>query len=85
MMLIKIFYITFGKVFKHKEKNMVTLSKIIDGVEMLDQDITEYYKRRSEAIQNSCPWLKTCLRRMDVTNIGDLHELTDIIIKKELV
>ncbi len=29
---------------------MVTLSKIIDGVEMLDQDITEYYKRRSEAI-----------------------------------
>lgn len=49
-MLIKIFYITFGKVFKHKEKNMVTLSKIIDGVEMLDQDITEYYKRRSEAI-----------------------------------
>ena len=33
----------------------------------------------------SCPWLKTCLRRMDVTNIGDLHELTYIIIKKELV
>ena len=64
---------------------MVTLSKIIDGVEMLDQDITEYYKRRSEAILKSCPWLKTCLRRMDVNNIGDLHELKYIIIKKELV
>ena len=27
----------------------------------------------------ACPWLKTCLRRMDVANIGKLHELTDII------
>lgn len=26
-----------------------------------------------------CPWLKTCLRRMDVADIGELHELTDLI------
>lgn len=27
----------------------------------------------------ACPWLKNCLTRMDVADIGDVHELTDII------
>lgn len=27
----------------------------------------------------ACPWLKNCLTRMDVADIGDIHELTDII------
>ena len=27
----------------------------------------------------TCPWLKECLRIMDITDIGDMHELTNII------
>lgn len=30
-------------------------------------------------LKKSCPWLKNCLTRMDVADIGDVHELTDII------
>lgn len=26
-----------------------------------------------------CPWLKLCLKRMDIADVGDLHELTNII------
>ena len=32
-------------------------------------------------LAKKCPWLKMCLRRMDITNVGDLHEVTDIIAK----
>lgn len=32
-------------------------------------------------LAKKCPWLKMCLRRMDITNIGDLHEVTNIIAK----
>ncbi len=32
-------------------------------------------------LTKKCPWLKMCLRRMDITNVGDLHEVTDIISK----
>lgn len=28
---------------------------------------------------NNCPWLKNCLRIMDITEIGDVHEVTEII------
>lgn len=31
------------------------------------------------ALRKQCPWLKTCLRRMDTTNVGLLHEITKII------
>lgn len=41
----------------------------------------EVYKTLLE-LTKECPWLKTCLRIMDVTNVGDLHEVTDIISKK---
>lgn len=27
-----------------------------------------------------CPWLKSCLKRMDVANIGELHELTTMVV-----
>ena len=40
----------------------------------------EVYKTLLE-LTKECPWLKTCLRIMDVTNVGDLHEVTDIISK----
>lgn len=32
-----------------------------------------------EELKRSCPWLKNCLTRMDVADIGEIHELTDII------
>lgn len=32
-----------------------------------------------DELKTSCPWLKNCLTRMDVTDIGDVHELTGII------
>lgn len=35
-----------------------------------------------EELIESCPWLKTCLRIMDIAEIGDVHELTDIITKR---
>ena len=30
-------------------------------------------------LRKRCPWLKRCLRRMDIANIGLLHEITNII------
>lgn len=30
-------------------------------------------------LKKECPWLRNCLTRMDVADIGDVHELTDII------
>lgn len=32
-----------------------------------------------EELKKECPWLKNCLTRMDVADIGEIHELTDII------
>ena len=37
--------------------------------------------RTMRKLTKSCPWLKMCLRRMDVTNIDGLHELTEIVTK----
>jgi len=30
-------------------------------------------------LKKECPWLKNCLTRMDVADIGEIHELTDMI------
>ena len=35
-----------------------------------------------EELSKCCPWLITCLRIMDIAEIGDVHELTDIITKR---
>ena len=32
-----------------------------------------------DELKSACPWLKNCLTRMDVADIGEIHELTDII------
>lgn len=32
-----------------------------------------------DELNASCPWLRNCLTRMDVADIGDVHELTDMI------
>lgn len=32
-----------------------------------------------DELNASCPWLRNCLTRMDVADIGDVHELTDVI------
>ena len=29
-------------------------------------------------LRKTCPWLKTCLRRMDIANVGLLHEVTKV-------
>ncbi|MDE6913992.1 MAG: hypothetical protein K2P35_09895 [Lachnospiraceae bacterium] len=36
-----------------------------------------------DELKISCPWLRNCLTRMDVTDIGEIHELTDIIRENE--
>lgn len=32
-----------------------------------------------ERLRKECPWLKTCLTRMDVADVGEVHELTSLI------
>lgn len=34
-------------------------------------------------LKKECPWLRKCLTRMDVADIGEIHELTDIIKESE--
>ena len=29
-------------------------------------------------LRKACPWLKKCLRRMDIANVGLLHEVTKV-------
>lgn len=41
-------------------------------------ELLEVTKILDELI-NNCPWLKKCLRIMDITEIGDVHEVTKII------
>lgn len=33
-------------------------------------------------LTDNCPWMKSCLKRMDITNIGELHEVTNIITRE---
>ena len=32
-----------------------------------------------EELKQECPWLAACLTRMDIADIGDLHEVTSLI------
>ena len=41
-------------------------------------ELLEVTKILDELI-NNCPWLKKCLRIMDIAEIGDVHEVTKII------
>ena len=59
--------------FEHRQRSVYCSDKKMSRADVIDM---------TEKLKKDCPWLKTCLRRMDVANIEELHELTDIITKK---
>lgn len=59
-----------GKNFEHRQ------GSVYCSIESMS--IADIYALVRE-LRKECPWLKNCLTRMDVADIGDIHELTDII------
>lgn len=57
--------------FEHRQGSVYCSKKVIqraDVYELVDE------------LKKECPWLVTSLKRMDVTDIGELHELTTMIV-----
>lgn len=61
------------KNFEHRQGSVYCSMKIMS--------IPNVYTFVDE-LKTACPWLKNCLTRMDVTDIGEIHELTNVIKKK---
>jgi virulence-associated protein VapD len=67
------------KVFMEKEGfNHRQYSGYVSNEKLSMQKITSLTKRLSK----SFPWLKKCTNRLDVTDIGEQHDLTHIITGK---
>lgn len=56
--------------FEHRQGSVYCSGRQMSDAEVVDMTHELKYK---------IPWLKTCLKRMDVADIGNIHELTEVI------
>ena len=62
--------------FEHRQGSVYCSSNAMENYEVL--------KVAGELYQ-ACPWIATALRRMDVADIGEIHELTEWIMQQTKV
>ena len=65
-----------GKFFNKKNNFEHRQGSVYCSMETMS--IADIYALVKE-LKKECPWLENCLTRMDVADIGEIHELTDII------
>lgn len=61
------------KGFEHRQGSIYCSKNILDNYEVL---------KTVGELSEECPWLVTALRRMDVADIGEIHELTEWITQR---
>lgn len=54
-------------------------SGYVSNKELCDFDVIRTIKQ----MKRKMPWLKSCVRVIDMTNVGDIHDLTDLIKGKK--
>ena len=56
--------------FEHRQCSVYCSNEEITSADVVDLIMK---------LKEKCPWLNHCLRRMDVANVENLHELTEIL------
>ncbi len=62
--------------FEHRQGSVYCSGRRMSDAEVVDM---------AHELKHKIPWLKTCLKRMDVADIGNIHELTEVITSDSVI